>query len=78
MSAYDDFGVLNGHAVIGDWVAFVGENGISTGRITGIRQVGKYPSGAPRDLIILDDGETEIPDSGTGENHYEVVKITPP
>lgn len=78
LGGYDEFDVLNGHAIIGDWIAYTGENGLCTGRITGLRQVGVYPSGAPRDMMVLDGGDTEIPDTGDGENHYDVVKITPP
>jgi hypothetical protein len=78
LTAYDNFSVLNGHAIIGDWIAYTGEYGICTGKITGTRQVGRYSSGAPRDMMVLDSGDTEIPDNGIGECHYDVVKITPP
>lgn len=77
LTAYDDFGVLNGHAIIGDWIAYHGIDYLAFGQITGLRQVGVYPSGAPRDMMVLDDG-SEIPDTGEGENHYDVVKIIPP
>lgn len=77
-AGYDDFGVLNGHAIIKDWVAWVGEDGLEYGQITGFREIGKYDSGLPEDMMVINGGDTEIHPSSERDNLYPVVKITAP
>lgn len=78
VGGWDDFGTLNGHAIIGDWVAWSGESGLEYGQITSFREIGKLDSGHPEDVMVINDGETEISPNVRGGYRYPVVKITSP
>lgn len=79
LGGYDEFDVRNGHAIIGDWIAYSDNDELHFGKITGLHQIGVYEkSGLPRDRMVINDGEIEIPDTGVGENRYDVVRIAPP
>lgn len=81
LTEYDDFGTLNGHAIIGSWIAFISGGELRTGKITGVGKTGVTRDDFipyRQDKIIIDDGKYEIPAEDDDWYRYPVVTIRTP
>ncbi len=78
LTEYDDFGVLNGHAIIGDWIAFQWEGELRTGRITSVEKTGVTREGlipSRQDCMVIDEGKYRLIPVDDDWYRYGVVKI---
>src|SRR5579863_114607 len=81
LTEYDDFGVLNGYAIIGDWIAFLSGGQLRTGRITGVGRTGVTRERVipfRPDCMVIDGGKYRLAPRDDDWYRYDVVRITPP
>jgi hypothetical protein len=81
LTEYDDFGVQNGHAIIGDWVAFAVNDVLCKGQITGMERTGVTREDIipyNQDYMVINNGQYKLVPHDDDWNLYDAVKITEP